>query len=134
MSEENIGFVRGLYEAFNKGDVADVLGSFDENIDWNEAEGMPYGGITTAPPRSPRTSSGRSRTTSTISTSRLRRSSRTASVVVLLDLQRHREGERQGAADAGGARVEVRDGKVTHFRQLADSATLNAALAVGAAA
>jgi ketosteroid isomerase-like protein len=44
MSEENIGFVRGLYEAFNKGDVEAVLGSFDENIDWYEAEGMPQGG------------------------------------------------------------------------------------------
>ena len=44
MSEENIGLVRGLYEAFNKGDVDAVLGSFDENIDWYEAEGMPQGG------------------------------------------------------------------------------------------
>jgi len=44
MSEENIGFVRGLYDAFNKGDVEAVLGSFDENIDWYEAEGMPQGG------------------------------------------------------------------------------------------
>ena len=44
MSEDNIGFVRGLYEAFNKGDVEAVLGAFDENIEWYEAEGMPQGG------------------------------------------------------------------------------------------
>ena len=44
MSEDNIAFVRGLYDAFNKGDVEGVLGSFDENIDWYEAEGMPQGG------------------------------------------------------------------------------------------
>jgi ketosteroid isomerase-like protein len=44
MSDQNIAFVRSVYEAFNRGDVPAVLGSFDENIDWYEAEGMPYGG------------------------------------------------------------------------------------------
>jgi uncharacterized protein len=44
MSDQNLAFVRGTYEAFNRGDVPAVLGSFDENIDWYEAEGMPYGG------------------------------------------------------------------------------------------
>ena len=44
MSQENIAFVRGLYEAFARGDVPTVLAGFDENIEWNEAEGMPYGG------------------------------------------------------------------------------------------
>ena len=49
MSDENIGFVRGLYEAFNKGDVEAVLGAFDENIEWYEAEGMPHGGLHRGP-------------------------------------------------------------------------------------
>ena len=42
MSEENIAFVRGVYDAFGRGDVDAVLGAFAEDIDWQEAEGMPY--------------------------------------------------------------------------------------------
>ena len=44
MSHDNIALVRSLYEAFGKGDVPTVLAGFDENIEWNEPEGMPYGG------------------------------------------------------------------------------------------
>ena len=44
MSQDNIALVRGLYEAFAKGDVPAVLGGFADDIEWNEAEGMPYGG------------------------------------------------------------------------------------------
>ena len=40
----NVDTVRGLYESFAKGDVPAVLGAFDENIEWVEAEGTPYGG------------------------------------------------------------------------------------------
>jgi ketosteroid isomerase-like protein len=41
----NTEFMKNLYEAFAKGDVPTVLQSFDENIEWTEAEGFPYGGI-----------------------------------------------------------------------------------------
>ena len=34
MSEENVALIRGLYEAFGRGDVPTVLGGFDENIEW----------------------------------------------------------------------------------------------------
>jgi len=34
--------VRGLYEAFGKGDVPAVLGSFDPTIQWREAENFLY--------------------------------------------------------------------------------------------
>lgn len=34
--------LRGLYEAFAKGDVPAVLGAMDPNIAWQEAEGHPY--------------------------------------------------------------------------------------------
>lgn len=44
MSEQNIEFVKGVYGAFDTGDVPTVLGAFAEDIDWFEAEGMPYGG------------------------------------------------------------------------------------------
>jgi ketosteroid isomerase-like protein len=33
--------VRGLYDSFAKGDVPAVLGAFDPNIEWNEAENFP---------------------------------------------------------------------------------------------
>lgn len=41
--------VQGLYDAFAKGDVPAVLGAFDENIEWTEAEGFMYGGKYTGP-------------------------------------------------------------------------------------
>lgn len=44
MSEQNVAVVRGVYDAFGRGDVEAVLGAFDPEIEWNEAEGMPYGG------------------------------------------------------------------------------------------
>jgi ketosteroid isomerase-like protein len=37
--------VRGVYEAFGRGDVAAVLGAMADDIEWHEAEGMPYGGV-----------------------------------------------------------------------------------------
>ena len=45
MSEQNVEFVKGVYGAFDRGDVPAVLGAFAEDIEWVEAEGMPYGGI-----------------------------------------------------------------------------------------
>jgi len=42
MSAENVGTVRRLYEAFGKGDVPAVLGAFDKEIVWNEAENFVY--------------------------------------------------------------------------------------------
>jgi uncharacterized protein len=42
MSTENVQLIRGLYEAFGKGDVATVLGKMDENIEWREAENFIY--------------------------------------------------------------------------------------------
>jgi ketosteroid isomerase-like protein len=45
MSEESIEFVKGVYGAFARGDVPAVLGAFADDIEWYEAEGMPYGGL-----------------------------------------------------------------------------------------
>jgi len=42
MSAENVGIVRGLYQAFSKGDVPAVLGAFDKDIVWNEADNFVY--------------------------------------------------------------------------------------------
>ncbi len=38
----NATIIKGLYDAFGTGDVAAVLGTFDPQIQWNEAEGNPY--------------------------------------------------------------------------------------------
>ncbi len=45
MSEQNVEFVKSIYGAFAQGDVPAVLGAFAEDIEWSEAEGMPYGGV-----------------------------------------------------------------------------------------
>ena len=42
MSQENVELIRGLYEAFARGDVGDVMGRMSPDIEWNEAENFPY--------------------------------------------------------------------------------------------
>ena len=42
MSQENVGTVRRMYEAFATGDVPTVLSLFDQSIEWNEAENYIY--------------------------------------------------------------------------------------------
>jgi ketosteroid isomerase-like protein len=45
MAENSLDVVRGVYEAFGRGDVAAVLGAMADDLEWHEAEGMPYGGV-----------------------------------------------------------------------------------------
>jgi uncharacterized protein len=45
MTEQGVDVVKSIYEAFARGDVPAVLGAFAEDIEWYEAEGMPYGGL-----------------------------------------------------------------------------------------
>lgn len=45
MSEQNVEVVQSAYAAFAKGDVPAVLAAFADEIEWHEAEGMPYGGV-----------------------------------------------------------------------------------------
>ena len=42
MSQENVGLIQSLYQAFGRGDVPAVLGAMDPGIVWNEAESFPY--------------------------------------------------------------------------------------------
>jgi ketosteroid isomerase-like protein len=42
MSKENIALIKGIYDAFGKGDVPAVLGAMSPGIVWNEAENFPY--------------------------------------------------------------------------------------------
>lgn len=41
--------IKGIYEAFATGNVPAVLGAFDGNIEWTEAEGFMYGGTYNGP-------------------------------------------------------------------------------------
>lgn len=45
----NLDVVRGVYDAFAKGDIPAVLGFLSPAIEWTEAEGFPYGGTYTGP-------------------------------------------------------------------------------------
>jgi ketosteroid isomerase-like protein len=45
MSEQSVEVVERVYAAFAEGDVPTVLRVFADDIEWHEAEGMPYGGI-----------------------------------------------------------------------------------------
>jgi ketosteroid isomerase-like protein len=45
MAEQSVEVVRGIYEALGRGDMPGVLGAMADNIEWYEAEGMPYGGV-----------------------------------------------------------------------------------------
>jgi hypothetical protein len=45
MSEQNLEVVKGVYASFAQGDVPAVLGVLADDIEWHEAEGMPYGGV-----------------------------------------------------------------------------------------
>ena len=42
MSQEHVNTVRGMYEAFGRGDIPTVLGRLDPNIEWLEAENFIY--------------------------------------------------------------------------------------------
>jgi ketosteroid isomerase-like protein len=42
MSDENVKVVRGLYEAFAKGDIPTIIGALDPKIEWWEAENHIY--------------------------------------------------------------------------------------------
>jgi ketosteroid isomerase-like protein len=45
VTEQNVQIVEDVYEAFARGDVAAVLAAMTDDIEWHEAEGMPYGGV-----------------------------------------------------------------------------------------
>ena len=45
MGGQSVEVVRSMYEAFGRGDVPAVLGAMAADIEWHEAEGMPYGGV-----------------------------------------------------------------------------------------
>ena len=49
MSEQDVAFVRDLYEAFDRGDVPAILGALDDDVSWNSPTVLPHGGIAHGP-------------------------------------------------------------------------------------
>lgn len=49
MESSSAEVVRGVYDAFGRGDVPAVVGAMADDIEWFEAEGMPYGGVHRGP-------------------------------------------------------------------------------------
>src|SRR5919197_2453757 len=45
VGQTNVELVRGVYDAFARGDVDAVFAAMTPEIEWDEAEGMPYGGL-----------------------------------------------------------------------------------------
>ncbi len=45
MHESGTEVVRGIYDAFARGDVDGFFAAAHTDIEWDEAEGMPYGGV-----------------------------------------------------------------------------------------
>jgi ketosteroid isomerase-like protein len=45
MGEQSAELVRGIYDALGRGDMPAVLGAMADDLEWYEAEGMPYGGL-----------------------------------------------------------------------------------------
>ena len=42
MSEESVNVVKGMYEAFGRGDIASVIAALDPRVEWWEAENFIY--------------------------------------------------------------------------------------------
>jgi len=42
MSRDNLELIRGIYAAFDAGDIPGVLGRMAPDMEWNEAENFPY--------------------------------------------------------------------------------------------
>lgn len=135
MSEQNVALVRGLYEAFNRGDVDAVLGAFDENIEWHEAEGMPYGGVYHGPQEVAENVFGP--VTNDVENFAVTPEEFYADGDVVIVTSMY-----SGTAVQSGSEVRIpgihlwtiREGRVTHLRQYADTAKYNEALGVAATA
>jgi ketosteroid isomerase-like protein len=106
MGEKSVEVVKGVYGAFERGDVAAVLAAMADDIEWYEAEGMPYGDLHHGPDavaqkvlgaRSPRTSQLRGYAGGT---DRLRKRGSGGR-----PLHGHRADHRQGAGPSGRPRI-----------------------------
>ena len=120
MAQERLDVVRGIYEAFGGGDM-DRVAALIAETDWEEAEGMPYGGHYKGAEEVFRNVFAR------IAADVENFSARPDEILPagddrVLALGRYTGTGRAGEVDAGYAHVwTVRDGKIVKFVQYADT-------------
>jgi ketosteroid isomerase-like protein len=134
MSQENIALARSLYEAFNRGDADTVLGAFDENIEWYEAEGMPYGGLHRGPQAVAENVFGP--VTNDFEGFSVTPDEAYADGDEVLMVVTYRGTAKESGKTLDNPAVHawtVRDGKIARFRQFMDTVKYNEVLAVEAA-
>ena len=122
MSEQNVEFVKRVYGAFARGDVPAVLGSFAEDIEWFEAEGLPYGGVYHGPDAVAQNVFGP--ITSDVDGFALVTGEFIASGATVVAVVRYTgTGKATGKAlDVPGVHIwDIRDGKLARLRQLIDT-------------
>jgi uncharacterized protein len=122
MSDENVEFVKGVYGAFARGDVPSVLGAFADDIEWFEAEGMPYGGLYRGPDAVAQNVFGP--ITGDVEGFALVQEEFIASGATVATVVRYTgTGKATGKAlDVPAVHVwEIRDGKLARFRQFIDT-------------
>ena len=123
MGEQSVEVIKGMYEAFGRGDVPAVLGAMAGDIEWNEAEGMPYGGVYRSPEAVAQNVFGP--LLDDVPDFALQPEEIIASGDTVVTVVRY-----TGTGKATGKKLDlpvvhvwqVRDGKVARFRQFADTA------------
>ena len=135
MSEQNVALVRGLYEAFGRGDVPTVLGGMDENIEWHQAEGLRNGGVHHSPQNVAEEVFGPlAEEFEGFSVTPEQFFADGDEVVALVRYRGTGTATGKSLDTAVAHAFTVRDGKVTRFRQFVDTVVYNEALGVGATA
>jgi len=133
VADQSVEIVRGVYEAFGRGDVPAVLGAMTEDVEWNEAEGLPYGGVYHGPQQVAENVFGPITTDVdgfTVTPQQLIASGDTVVAVVRYT----------GTGKASGTPLDLevvhiwdlRDGKLARFRQYIDTVKFRDVVPVGA--
>jgi uncharacterized protein len=128
MNEQNVKIVRTVYDSFAAGDVDAVFAAMTPDIEWDESEGMPYGGVY----------HGREAIVSNVFGPILADvEGFTAEPDEILPLEKSRVvalGRHGGQGAKGPVRARfvhiwtVTNGLVSHYRQLADTHTFRTAI------
>ena len=133
MSDQNVALAQSMYDAFGRGDVPGVLGGMDENIEWFEAEGLPYGGVYHSPQEVAENVFARVVEDIEGFTVTPEEFYTDGDEVVVLGHYRGKGAETGKELDLPFTHaMTVRDGKVTRMRQFVDAATFNKVLPVEA--
>lgn len=126
---DQAGLIRGIYDAFARGDVPAVLGALAPDIRWTEADGFPYAGTYTGPDAVLNGVFMRLGTEwdgfAAVPAEHVAQGDTVVSI-----------GTYSGTYKATGKRMEVpfahvwqvKDGKIVRFRQFTDTALVQAAL------